>query len=384
MIQPAQTIFEIIKDSETKRKAAERALQRSEQIRIIKERETELKLKAKKISESKTEKNEAERDRLKKESDRLKELFEQMSSQFGPPPGFPGAKGGPPGFLSFTNAHKIAFCIKDKTDDLAAFERERLDSLAELTAPAKRQRTKSEAVQDISSSAINEFVLNILEQDFRVFDVSPSDTKLKEETTQKEAPAGEADEEIEIDSALVPKTTDAKASGSQKLLDSKKASLEQEKSQLEQSLKVLKVLNFLGNNQDLISGQGLRLIMKSSSTGDDDGIPSKSGSPGKQDGMSQGEDFEEPGFTDADLLAGFSEVSPTLYHHQKLDSYLQKSVKDPYNLVQGAISPNLQQIFKNCPFLFPFATKQLYFKLVSFISAVDVHRAIYFLRQYMR
>jgi hypothetical protein len=124
--------------------------------------------------------------------------------------------------------------------------------------------------------------------------------------------------------------------------------------------------------------------MKSSSTGDDDGILSKSGSPGKQDGFSQGEDFEEPGFTDADLLAGFLEVSPTLYHHQKLDSYLQKSVKDPYNLVQGAISPNLQQIFKNCPFLFPFATKQLYFKLVSFISAVDVHRAIYFLRQYIK
>lgn len=163
LIQSAQTIFEIIKDSETKRKDAERAFQRSEQIRLIKEKETELKLKAKKISESKTEKNEAERDRLRKESDRLKELFEQMSSQFGPPPGFPGGKGGPPSFLSFTNAHKICFCIKDKTDDLAAFERERLDSLAELTAPAKRQRTKSEAVQDVSSQAINEFVLNILE-----------------------------------------------------------------------------------------------------------------------------------------------------------------------------------------------------------------------------
>lgn len=312
-------------------------------------------MKAKKISETKTDKNEAERDRLKKESDRLRELFEQISSQFGPPPGFPGAKGGPPSLLSFTNAHKICFCIKDKTDDLAAFERERLDSLAELTAPAKRQRTKSEAVQDVSSSAINEFVLNILEQEFRVFDVSPSDAQLKEETAQKLEKAD--DEEVEINSALIPKTPDAKAEGSKKLLDSKRASLEQEKSQLEQSLKVLKVLNFLSNNQDLISGQGLRLIMKSSSTGDDDGIPSKSGSPGKQDGFSQGEDFEEPGFTDADLLAGFSEVSPTLYHHQKLDSYLQKSVKDPYNLVQGAISPNLQQIFKNCPFLFPFATK---------------------------
>jgi hypothetical protein len=148
-------------------------------------------LKAKKISETKTDKNEAERDRLKKESDRLRELFEQISSQFGPPPGFPGAKGGPPSFLSFTNAHKICFCIKDKTDELAAFERERLDSLAELTAPAKRQRTKSEAVQDVSSSAINEFVLNILEQEFRVFDVSPSDTTLTEETAQKQDKADE-------------------------------------------------------------------------------------------------------------------------------------------------------------------------------------------------
>lgn len=87
-----------------------------------------------------------------------------------------------------------------------------------------------------------------------MFDVSPSDAKLKEETTKKGAPTGEADEEIEINSALAQKTSDAKTSGSQKLLDSKRASLEQEKSQLEQSLKVLKVLNFLGNNQDLISG----------------------------------------------------------------------------------------------------------------------------------
>ena len=44
----------------------------------------------------------------------------------------------------------------------------------------------------------------------------------------------------------------------------------------------------------------------------------------------------------------------------------------------------MQQIFQNCPFLFPFSTKQLYFRLVSFISSIDVHRAIYFLRQYLK
>jgi E3 ubiquitin-protein ligase TRIP12 len=68
-------------------------------------------------------------------------------------------------------------------------------------------------------------------------------------------------------------------------------------------------------------------------------------------------DFDEPGFSDIDLKTGFSEIQPSCFHHQKLDSYLQKSIKDPYNLVQGAISTNLQQIFSNCPFLFPFSTK---------------------------
>ena len=44
----------------------------------------------------------------------------------------------------------------------------------------------------------------------------------------------------------------------------------------------------------------------------------------------------------------------------------------------------MQQIYNNCPFLFPFATKELYFKLTSFISSIDVHRAIFFLRQYIK
>lgn len=40
----------------------------------------------------------------------------------------------------------------------------------------------------------------------------------------------------------------------------------------------------------------------------------------------------------------------------------------------------MQQIFSNCSFLFPFTTKQLYFRLVSFISSIDVQRSIYFLQ----
>lgn len=122
--------------------------------------------------------------------------------------------------------------------------------------------------------------------------------------------------------------------------------------------------------------------MKASQTPDED--TQWAGSPSKNDDPNSASDYVEPGFSDLDLKAGFAELQASFFHHHKLDSYLQKSIKDPYNLVQGAISTSLQQIFQNCPFLFPFSTKQLYFKLVSFISAIDVHRAIYFLRQYLK
>ena len=63
-------------------------------------------------------------------------------------------------------------------------KRQRLDSLAELTsASLRRSRTKSEAVQDISSSTINEFVKQILTQEFKVFDdqeKQPSNDNLKQ------------------------------------------------------------------------------------------------------------------------------------------------------------------------------------------------------------
>ena len=85
-------------------------------------------------------------------------------------------KGGPPGFLSGLNAHKIYFCIKDRADEVADFKRQRLDSLAELTNSAeKRARTKSEAIRDISSSSINEFVSQILEREFNIFDDQPEE-----------------------------------------------------------------------------------------------------------------------------------------------------------------------------------------------------------------
>lgn len=64
----------------------------------------------------------------------------------------------------------------------------------------------------------------------------------------------------------------------EKVIDSssakkKKAKLStenQEKTQLGQSLKILKVINFLYSNQDLISNNGVRFIMKAQ-TNDDEG-----------------------------------------------------------------------------------------------------------------
>lgn len=69
-----------------------------------------------------------------------------------------------------------------------------------------------------------------------------------------------------------------------------------------------------------------------------------------------GESKDETELSDAALMLGFEELLPAHFYHPKLDSHLQKSLKDPINLVQG-ISPTMQQIFGNCSFLFPFTTK---------------------------
>jgi hypothetical protein len=49
--------------------------QKAEQVRQLQEREEELKKRTKKLAEAKGAENESERNRIKKESDRLKDLF---------------------------------------------------------------------------------------------------------------------------------------------------------------------------------------------------------------------------------------------------------------------------------------------------------------------
>ena len=174
---------------------------------MLQEKEEELRRRTRKLAEAKGADNESERNKLKKESDRLKDLFTQISGQFGAGGGF--MKGGPPGFLSGLNAHKIYFCIKDRADEVADFKRQRLDSLAELTnAAEKRARTKSEAIRDISSSSINEFVAQILEREFRVFDDQPEETAGTDDKTTKPK---KADEEMNEEKEINSSSKDAKA-----------------------------------------------------------------------------------------------------------------------------------------------------------------------------
>lgn len=56
-----------------------------------------------------------------------------------------------------------------------------------------------------------------------------------------------------------------------------KDSRREEKDQLGQALKILKVINYLQGHQDLISDKGIRLVMKAGSTQEDDSNSINSG-----------------------------------------------------------------------------------------------------------
>ena len=114
---PNQTIFEIIKDTEKKRKQIERAAHNADQLRAIKEKERQkvlmlVDMEKKLASLEGTDKEQAEAEllKVKAEIDRLKEMFKDISGDIGifgrgPPANF---------FSSLTQAHTIYFCIKDK------------------------------------------------------------------------------------------------------------------------------------------------------------------------------------------------------------------------------------------------------------------------------
>lgn len=99
-------------------------------------------------------------------------------------------------------------------------------------------------------------------------------------------------------------------------------------------------MSFLKGNRSLISEQGMQFIMKGGYSEElRQASPSKKVDVDMNDGQ-----INEPvvgDFSDISLEAGFAEISPQSFIHEKLDSHLKRNLKDPINLVQG-LSPTIQ------------------------------------------
>ena len=134
-----------------------------------------------------------------------------------------------------------------------------------------------------------------------------------------------------------------------------------EKKQLEQTLKILKVLNFMAMNTFLLSEPGLNFLLSRSEAGHElDDLTSKA--------------------MDLNLPLASCE---NLFRHHKLDANILKQIQDPHRLVSGGLTGLLKEIFASCSFLFSYDTKLLYCKLVSFMG-VDINRSLCYLRQYQK
>jgi len=134
-----------------------------------------------------------------------------------------------------------------------------------------------------------------------------------------------------------------------------------EKNQIERSLKILKVLNFITKNTFLLSEKGLNFLLSRSETGSElDALQTKN--------------------MDLNMsLAGRGDI----FFYYKLDANVLKSIQDPHKLISGGLTGLLKEIFSSCSFLFHYETKLLYFKLVSFLG-VDINRSLGYLRAYQK
>jgi len=69
----------------------------------------------------------------------------------------------------------IYFCIKDKAEE---YRRSRQDSLLEY----KRERTRSEAILNMSSGEINHLMVNLIEKEFQIM---PTDELIEQKDTER-------------------------------------------------------------------------------------------------------------------------------------------------------------------------------------------------------
>lgn len=142
----------------------------------------------------------------------------------------------------------------------------------------KRSRTKSEAIQDLSGASFKKFVEQILFKEFKVFEQD-------QVTAEKKKTIGD-DINENIDNRKLDEISGKGAADQIKnqikenmsATDQRKAAEKQEKRILESSLRILKVLNFLYTNHDIISERGMKFIMEgcelepSTASTDRDGI----------------------------------------------------------------------------------------------------------------
>lgn len=105
--------------------------------------------------------------KLKSELSMIRSIFDTMQREI--------SKGRAPsrllGGYDGGTIYKLYFCIKERQSPKEG-RPGRKDSLAELGNPSKllRNRTKSEAIKELSSETIDKFVAAILEKDFKVFE----------------------------------------------------------------------------------------------------------------------------------------------------------------------------------------------------------------------
>lgn len=198
-----------------------------------------------------------------------------------------------------------------------------------MTSPdLKRSRTKSEAIQDLSGASMKKFVEQILFKEFKVFE--------QEETAPEKKEAIGEDINENIDNRKLDEISGKGAADQIKnqikenmsATDQRKATEKQEKRILESSLRILKVLNFLFTNHDIISERGMKFMMEGCALEVSTASTEKEGTiQGNQQDVDVGQlsslapEPEVP-MTDMGLQLGFSDVRPTLFHNHKLDSYL--------------------------------------------------------------
>ena len=222
-------------------------------------------------------------------------------------------------------ADQLPLTIYFRLVDNQATKGHRSDSLIDYIS--RRERTQSQAADLVSVKSLNHVVQHLIDCEFSVFQKS---------LTERLQARGQSDAQ-------------------------KAGTADNDSVQLEQALKVLKVLHFMTRNTFLLSQEGIDYLLSRSSTASELG------------------ELACPELNLGQALHGMQNC----FHHSKLDINMLKSIQDPHKLVTGGLTGILKEIMVSCSFLFHYETKLLYFKLVSSLG-VDINRTLAYLKHYLQ